>query len=161
AEAASASASHETFLYLPHWNELDPPEGHSAKLYDKRLVLLCERNRTTLEFLNLNLPQAQYLNLEAGAESIEHRFQLYAVQTLEAIRTLRAGSPESSVLIQLVICGHGEQQLFRGLRGVLNTASLENPKTSAQIIEVQPGETAERLPGILEEDACDPQAAHV
>lgn len=76
------------------------------------------------------------LHLDAADETIEQRFNTYAVRVFDEIRRILEGKPRGKVLIQLLVPNRGEGRLCVGLAGLLKTASLEHPNLITQVIEV-------------------------
>src|SRR3546814_16440565 len=59
--------------------------------------------------------------------------------------------------------GDREQQLYRGLSGLLKSASLENPKITGQLIDIGPDDVAQSVATKLIEDSlcADTDVRHV
>jgi len=101
------------------------------------------------------------LTLHSGNRDIGERFQCYAVQVFEEIRNILKDKPGGRVLIQVVVSGQGEQQLFSGLTGMLKTARLENPKLVGQLIETMPDEDLANIISKLKENSLNPADSHI
>lgn len=147
----------------PHWQERDINGGAAAPEYAQHLAIVCELSAGHDAARNgadeasttaLGGRGIRWLYLKAAQESIEQRFQTYAVRVFEELRRILESRPRSKVLIQLVVPNRGEGRLCVGLAGLLKTATLENPHLISQVIEVNE-ETAD-LAGIVAANARCP-----
>ncbi|MEJ2416576.1 MAG: SDR family NAD(P)-dependent oxidoreductase, partial [Exilibacterium sp.] len=138
-------------------------------LCDETLAAPEARLQRELETLGADVPAAgavRVARLTSPHATLENRFQDYARQLLETIQAestqkpLRAGF---GVSLQVVIRGRDEARLFSGLRGLLDTARLENPKLTGQLIEWEPAPDSPvaGLPERLWRDLSAPRANHI
>ena len=153
----------DALMLEPHWQERDINGGAAAPEYAQHLAIVCELSAGHDAARNgadeasttaLGGRGIRWLYLKAAQESIEQRFQTYAVRVFEELRRILESRPRSKVLIQLVVPNRGEGRLCVGLAGLLKTATLENPHLISQVIEVDE-ETAD-LAGIVAANARCP-----
>ncbi len=160
--APSPPASHpDTYLFFPGWTQIAAAASDGQRACQTRLIILCEPDRRTTELLGRSVPEAQLVVMQQGPENIEERYRAYTIQTLDSIRALRAASPGASIFIQLVVAGDGEQRLFGGLKAILNSARLEDPRITAQLIEAGCNDSADRILELISKGATRPQAGHM
>jgi polyketide synthase PksN len=134
----------ETLMLEPFWRESIAQEA-AAPDFTQHLVILCELDDVIWKSITTFMTGARCLSLHSRPMGIEERYQIYAAQVFEEIQNILKGKPAGKVLVQLVVCSQGEEQLFSGLFGLLNTACLENTKLIGQLIEVNPDESAENI----------------
>jgi polyketide synthase PksN len=142
----------ETLMVQPSWREEAIAQETTAPEYAQHLVILCEPGDVTRESVESQMNGVRCLSLHSQQAGIEERFQVYAAQIFEEIQNLLKNKPAGKVFVQIVVCNQAEQQLFAGLSGLLNTASLENTKLIGQLIEIEPGENAESIMAKLREN---------
>lgn len=148
-----------TLLLQPVWQEAAIAREITAPTYhQQQLAIFCEPGEAAGQSLAAGRHGIRCLILKSDQKDIAERFQTYAVRVLEELQRLLK---EGRVLIQLVVSGQGERQLFAGLAGLLKTARIENPKLSGQLIEVEPEATAEKMIGLLQENSQSPQEEYI
>lgn len=108
----------------------------------KRIVVLCERENKCSQ---VTKNETDCLLLQSKEESLSVRYEQYAVQLYETIKSLLESRLDKPLLIQFAGCFEGEQKVFRGLGGMLKTANLENPNLLYQIIEFSREEAPEEM----------------
>jgi polyketide synthase PksN len=165
-----------TLMLHPYWREQVVTQETAAPGYAQRLVILCEPGEKwkpgSWEAGKLGSEEEKrtrgvtahiikMIRLQSQQGDIGERYQAYAARIFEEIQGIFKNKPEGKVLIQVVVPGQGEQQLFSGLSGMLKTASLENPKFIGQLIEVEPGEEPQRIIEKLEEDSRSPHESRI
>jgi polyketide synthase PksN len=129
--------------------------------YSQRVVVLCEPNEMIQESILTDMEKVRFLILQSEKKSIEERFNSYAIQVFEEIKSILHNKGKGKVLMQIVVSTQKEQQLFSGLNGLLKTAQLENPKIIGQLIEVEPGEKYEGIIEKLEESSHSPMEKQI
>jgi polyketide synthase PksN len=139
--------------------------------YDYCLVMLCEPGQPAnepgfpgkVENLMREVASAcRCLVWQSGAGGRGERFQSCAGQAFAAIKEILEGRPGERVLVQIVVGGDNERQLWAGLAGLLKTARLESSRFVGQLVEVDSGtaisgENIERLGEKLRGDALLPE----
>jgi polyketide synthase PksN len=154
-----------TIMLLPGWKERVIPPQTPAPGYTQHLVLLCELNGVSREFIESNMKgatgQVRCLILQSGQKGIEKRFQTYTLQVFREIRRILTDKPGDKVLVQVVVSNHQEHQLFTGISALLKTARLENPKLIGQLLAVPPGEVPQGVLEKLEENSRCPMDSQV
>ena len=158
------STTVSTLMFQPDWVEEAASVANRMPEYEQHLVLLCgldhilnydiEHQMTGVRCLTLK-PTLQS-SPQSTRTSTAQRYEIYALQVFDEVQKLLKSKPMLKVLVQIVMINKDEEQLFAGLSGMLNTARLENPKFSGQLIKL---DTAERLNQIvtkLKSEACHP-----
>jgi polyketide synthase PksN len=145
-----------TLLVRPVWRAAAAGREAAKPDYERHLVILCEPVHGLREGIAAGLEGVDCLSLDCGAAGIEERFQLYAARVLAEIQNILKEKPAGRALIQIVVFNQAEQQLFRGLSGILNSARLENAKLVGQLIELEPEDKAERIIAKLKENSYNP-----
>ncbi len=110
----------------------------------------------------LEVPGAICLPLSSTGTDTDQCFNDYAVQLFEQIKAVFTAKPEGAVLLQVVI-GYGHQQdncpvsLLSALSALLNTARMENPQLTGQLIELDGSRTtAAELSDLLDQNSQTP-----
>jgi acyl transferase domain-containing protein/acyl carrier protein len=157
-ETEPATAAFGTLLLQPSWREARAGESVVSD-YSLHRVILCEPDPLFWESFTAQLGQEKVSCqvLQSAGTDPGERFQSYAVDVFEAIRTLFANQPNDSILFQIVVFTRDERQLCAGLSGLLKTARLENPKLTGQLIAVEPGESPEAVIAKLKENSGNPR----
>jgi acyl transferase domain-containing protein/D-arabinose 1-dehydrogenase-like Zn-dependent alcohol dehydrogenase/acyl carrier protein len=150
-----------TLMFQPVWNERGIPRRVTAPSYERHLVMLCEPGNVLEDEIAGKMNGAGCLILQSDGNDVAKRFIKYAEEVFARIRSFLRDKPKGRVLIQIVVPADGEKILFSGLRALLITARMENPKISGQLIEVESEETCERLIEILHENQLRPMDEHI
>jgi acyl transferase domain-containing protein/acyl-CoA synthetase (AMP-forming)/AMP-acid ligase II/acyl carrier protein len=124
-------------LLQPEWIEKSISTISTDVNYEKHLVIICEPDAVAIEEIKSQSKEIQLLVLETQGESIEKRYELYTIQIIEALQRLLSDRSVNRILVQLVILNEAEKLLFAGLSGLLKTMKLENPRTVAQILQLE------------------------
>lgn len=137
-------------LFTPIYKESETMNGGNPSSYVRHIAIFCEMDHSTFESLQSGLTGIECLMLQSPSYlEINQRFQSYAQQFLDLVKTIMEQKVTGEVLIQLVVPVQGEQKLFTGLYGLLRTAHMENPRLSGQLIEIEPDVEASILVQML------------
>lgn len=94
-------------------------------------------------------------NLLLAGGTISDRYTDAAEQLLEILRQEMASGGKEDVLVQLAVPLEGENALFSGLTGMLQTAHEEDPRIRGQVVEVPVAGSSEQTLVWLKEAAGD------
>ncbi|MCC5463956.1 SDR family NAD(P)-dependent oxidoreductase [Pelosinus baikalensis] len=158
-DAVEASTDVGTVMFYPSWKEQAVGREVTAPDYAQHLVMLCERDDVSRESIETQMGGVRYITVTNEQDGIDKRFQSYAIQVFEEIKSILESKPKGKVLIQIVVSSQKEQQLFSGLSGLsglLKTAKLENPRIIGQLIEVEAGEDSYGIIEKLKENSRSP-----
>ncbi|PWK14994.1 SDR family NAD(P)-dependent oxidoreductase [Tumebacillus permanentifrigoris] len=160
-EKGTPNESTGTLMLEPTWTlqSVDPTTAEPH--YSQHLVLLCEADEEVFAHIGGTMSGATCIQLHAEGTGIAERYQAYAAQTLEQLQGIIQSKPQGNVLIQVATSQHGEQQLFAGLKGMLQTARLENPKLITQMIEWEGAHDATARVAQLMENKLSPADQHI
>ncbi|AJQ25404.1 SDR family NAD(P)-dependent oxidoreductase [Pelosinus fermentans] len=153
--------NNEMLLLEPYWKEQASILETMDSAYVQHVVMLCELSEAYRESVETCMDTIRCVTLQIEKESIEERFQAYAVQVFEEIQTILKNKQKGKVLIQVVVPTQEERQLFSGLLGLLKTAQLENPKIIGQMIEVEVEGLSQEIIEILKENSQSSIDNHV
>ncbi|ADM70832.1 Polyketide synthase PksN [Paenibacillus polymyxa E681] len=134
-------------MLQPFWKEQAVAEDTMVPIYERHVVMLCEIDTIAAGDIESSLAGVECITLQSGMEEVDRRFEMYAVQVFEKIKSILNDKPKGKVLVQIVTMPQHEKLLFAGLCGILKTAQKENPKIHGQLIEV---EGTEKLEGLIE-----------
>ncbi|PPQ47410.1 polyketide synthase [Paenibacillus peoriae] len=134
-------------MLQPFWKEQAVAEDTMAPIYERHVVMLCETDTIAAGDIESSLAGVECITLQSGMEEVDRRFEMYAVQVFEKIKSILNDKPKGKVLVQIVTMPQHEKLLFAGLCGILKTAQKENPKIHGQLIEV---EGTEKMEGLIE-----------
>ena len=133
AAAVQAPAANR-LLAVPVWQASHELATDDAQ-FAERHVIVCELP---------NVDAAQLGALELRSEgSVAARYSNYAVTLFERVQSILRNRPQGNVLVQIAVADCDER--FAGLSGLLNTASLENPRFAGQIVIVPANLTTDEL----------------
>ncbi len=154
-------APHKILMLKPEWKEKAAEQKAAFESYGKHMVVLCNMEETLKEELELNLKgisaESRLINLQSSQEDLGEHFQVCTTRIFEEIQGILKEHSKDRTLIQVVITGYEQQQLYRGLTGLLKTAGLENPTMATQLIEIEQQETAGGLLEKLKENSQNPE----
>ncbi|MDN9009025.1 SDR family NAD(P)-dependent oxidoreductase [Brevibacillus laterosporus] len=123
----------------PVWQEQQIIQKKHVPTYDQHLVMLGEPFAHLQDQLAAQSNGITFIPLHSDNVRLEQRFECYAVGAFKTVQQIIQSKPKGNVLIQIVGSYQGEQQVFSGLVGLLQTARLENPKILGQMIEIEQG----------------------
>ncbi|SFS42411.1 SDR family NAD(P)-dependent oxidoreductase [Marininema halotolerans] len=141
-------------LFTPSWLPREVDNGEEPS-FGKRVVILCEPETINMDQFASMMSGVQLIHLQSDRQGIALRYEDYAIRILEEMQAL-IKDRSSSTLIQFVNVAEQERQLFTGLFGMLQTAGLEHPNLSVQLIEVEGTEDATGLAKKLQENNRNP-----
>ncbi|MCM3269689.1 SDR family NAD(P)-dependent oxidoreductase [Paenibacillus elgii] len=163
-DAAMKLSAENTLLLVPEWKARDSQTGAPASAYDRHFVMLCEpyadlKDQIAVEMNGgatcIALAPEDEMRQQPENSGIEQRFRSAVLRAFGEIRRLirhNADGADGKILIQTVVANEGQLHLLSALSGLLRTAVLENPKLSAQLIEVDPGMNASQIAALLKEN---------
>ncbi|MCG8399137.1 hypothetical protein LWS67_21870, partial [Bacillus atrophaeus] len=105
--------------------------------YAEHLVVFCETERNVSEDMASRMQNVRVITLNEAEGNIAERFQSYTQQVFELIQRKIRSKAEGHLIIQVIVPGKDEKQLFAGMSGLLKTAELEYSKLTAQVIEIE------------------------
>jgi len=144
----------------PSWREQAiSPEARICE-YAQHVVLLCELDEVQKN-IESHMNGVRCLTLQTNQQSIEGRFNTYAVQVFEEIQNILKSKPKGKVFIQMVVPVQEERQLFTGLFGLLKTAQFENQKIIGQLLEMSAEGKLQDIADLLKENSQSPADTHV
>ncbi len=124
-------------LACPSWEEVAVASDSSAQaiVYRRHQVLLCDLPHLDPDRLQALIPGIEAKRLSvAGAENVAERYCLAALACFDELQSLLKNAPQEKTLFQLVIGHEGDDALFAGLSGLIDTARLENPNLVGQVV---------------------------
>ncbi|MXO81484.1 KR domain-containing protein, partial [Paenibacillus sp. OT2-17] len=148
-------------LLQPFWKEQAVAEDTMVPTYERHVVMLCETDTIAAGDIEFSLAGMECITLQSGMEEVDRRFEKYAVQVFEKIKSILNDKPKGKVLVQIVTMPQHEKLLFAGLCGILKTAQKENPKIHGQLIEVEDTEKMEGLIEILKTSSRHPADSRI
>lgn len=137
-------------LFYPEW-QIKKQENEDWIEDKKRLIVLCE---TPYNMLEDDESETEYLILQSEEESLASRYEQYAQQLYEQIKSILELHLEKTLLVQLVLHYETEQLVFRGLAGLLKSARMENPNLYYQVIEMEEDISDEMMYLLLDTESC-------
>jgi acyl transferase domain-containing protein/acyl carrier protein/SAM-dependent methyltransferase len=139
----------ETLMLRQEWKPVNLTErdgGTALRFgYTRHLIIICEPKKISREKMEAGMQGGRCLILRSEHSGIAKRFQIYAIQVLEALRAILKEKGPGRALVQMVVFQRGEGSLYAGLFGLLRTARLENPKVNIQLFEMEAGEDGPAL----------------
>ncbi|WP_255298242.1 SDR family NAD(P)-dependent oxidoreductase [Brevibacillus dissolubilis] len=162
-ETSHTDSQDGMLLMEADWKEQAIDRAAVTPAYAQQIVMTAGCDEMLCRTLTSQLPDAKFIRLhtDSSVHSNQASFGESTVRAFEEIQNIILQKPKETVLIQVVIPNHGEQQLFSALTGLLRTAQLENPKLIGQLIEVEAGEEAESIARHLIENSRQPMDTHI
>ena len=149
-----------TMLAVPVWKPaaiLATSNANHSEYKQQHIILLGMPN-INIELLGTSIQHSHCLSLQAAPlGNIAEQYSKAALDCFVLIQTILKDKPHGKVLVQIVIPNSGENSLFAGLSGLLQTAAMENPRLVGQIILTNPHVTEVELAEQLQHDATMPQ----
>ena len=107
--------------------------------YAEHHILLCGLPDITTAQLESLVAKSRCVELQtAQPGNVSEAYARVALACFETTRQILQHKPAGRSLVQLVVAGGDEAQIFAGLSGLLRTVTLENPEILGQIIFVRP-----------------------
>jgi acyl transferase domain-containing protein/acyl carrier protein/SAM-dependent methyltransferase len=156
-EDVAAEQGNETLLWEPVWVEKEAVREDDSETTSRHIVFLCEPNESIVNFVQSEAGSiTRYVTLSAGrAAEITERYETYAVQMMEELKSIHSEGVHGETLIQIASFSSESDWLFRGLTGLLRTACLEYSGFIGQYIELEQNVRAEDLiRKLLENRSC-------
>ncbi|WP_226887029.1 SDR family NAD(P)-dependent oxidoreductase [Nisaea nitritireducens] len=130
-----------TLLFRPVWEDIQTvPDRAQAAV---RHIFKCGN-------WPVSLPDLERPSIGAGANTVEARYLAAAEHLLELLKTEQAEGRDGETLIQLLVPSEGQERLFAGLSGLLQTACREMPSIRCQVIEVDGTISNDELDHLIE-----------
>ncbi|QUX26969.1 SDR family NAD(P)-dependent oxidoreductase [Nocardiopsis akebiae] len=133
-------AQDEAILLRPLWRERPAPLGASGT-DDARTTVLLAGLPEVADLLEDTDP-GEVVPLTTRDESVDGRYAAYGTQILEHLRSRVRGAAGRS-RIQLVVPGAPDAVPLTGLAAMLQTAHIENPDVTGQVVVLDPTDTPE------------------
>ncbi|MEC0760749.1 SDR family NAD(P)-dependent oxidoreductase [Bacillus atrophaeus] len=152
----------ETKIMEIEWKEA--PISRQTHEYSRHIVFYCDRE---------NIPdERQYraggistlirsISLNSSDDKKDSLFKTYAGKVFKEIKDILADRDGGSVLLQIIVPGSEEGKLYSGMVGMLRTACQENPKLSAQFIEIDAEENNADIISIIKSEKNNPEDKHI
>lgn len=137
-ELEGIQSSQGTLIVSPKWEE-QMAIKEDALDYTEHYVIVCEPVDMLVESIKKQIKGVKCFALQSSHQTVVEKFQDYAVQMFEEIKSILKSKPKGKVLIQLMISSEFDYNLYSGIFALLNTAHLENPHIIGQVIEVESG----------------------
>lgn len=143
-----------SIMLTPAWREA-PLRVNASPPFERHVVLLCDVGAETLADA---LPQGVQCHLlRSAGQGIDERFVCHAEASFRIVQDVLRQRGSQRIFVQILVGGKSEDTPLQGLISLLNTASLENPGLSGQLISVNGEESDAALAKLLMENASAPQ----
>ncbi|MCP4021633.1 MAG: SDR family NAD(P)-dependent oxidoreductase, partial [Desulfobacteraceae bacterium] len=156
----------KTLILKPVWTEkpavtdpavTDPAvTDNDAMNYSSRMVMLCRPGRVLPKKTKVKISGMSCMALSSCETSLEKQYLEICVQVFDTIKKMSQPGHQGHILLQIVVCSKGKDQVFTGLSGLVKTACLENPNILGQLIQVDPRENSRTLAAKLIENSQSP-----
>ncbi len=129
-------------IVTPGWREA--PLTSTARRFGRRVVIACE----------IAVVPGFGAEVVAGAAAPGDLAVRYGAMAEMVLDTVRSARGAGDTLIQLVVPIGDERQVYGGLGAMLDTAALETPRLTGQVVEVEAGLDAGAVSRLLAEEAA-------
>ncbi len=157
-EPAGSTGSTDVWLARAVWRPAPPSSSATRTGFTQARVMLCDLPAAREIAPNSAGEEKEWLVVESGNACPAGRFSEIATAVLGEIRRLLEAKPARDTLMQVVIPERPDSWALRGLSGLLESASLENPRLFTQLIGVDAGWSRTELKSILDENRRSPGA---
>src|SRR5690606_32776528 len=113
---APNASSGAVLLAHPVWTPRAIEIPAEPPAYARRLVLICDAEAELYAELAARMPDSACIELRPAGETAAQRYQSLCVAVFETLKEIVADHARRT-LVQVVLAGHGEQQLYSGLSG--------------------------------------------
>nr|ABM63530.1 BryD [Candidatus Endobugula sertula] len=155
----SVTPDAEIVLSYPHWQPQTLAGAKEGAIACDRWVLWYGLDIAD-EWL-AEIKGLEFIRLSSASSGVEKRYGDIALAVFEWLKHLLQESPNSQILIQVLIPNEEEYRVYAGISGLLKTAHLENPAVKGQVIEVEPGLHRQALQAMIEENAMTPDIRRI
>nr|ABM63537.1 BryA [Candidatus Endobugula sertula] len=155
----SVTPDAEIVLSYPHWQPQTLAGAKEGAIACDRWVLWYGLDIAD-EWL-AEIKGVEFIRLSSASSGVEKRYGDIALAVFEWLKHLLQESPNSQILIQVLIPNEEEYRVYAGISGLLKTAHLENPAVKGQVIEVEPGLHRQALQAMIEENAMTPDIRRI
>jgi len=172
----SEPVSKPALIVQPIWEDLAlelkfsenrASQQNVGKEFAEHIVFHLGATASQAGFLQTKLVGCRCIELESSASELDLQYQSYALTILKQIQALPHSKPKEKVLLQILIFHTLDQDeaprqsLFSGLKGILQTAQLENPKLLSQTIELGSDCSQEVIESTVRDNALLIQDQHI
>ncbi|WP_394832291.1 SDR family NAD(P)-dependent oxidoreductase [Pendulispora rubella] len=142
-----------TASFEPIWLASPLPETAEELDFAERIQWVCRANESSIREFSVDERSTDVHSTdEFDAQTPCERYEAIALQVFERLQGILSRKPEAEILLQLVVCGEGDDSPLTNLTGLLRTAQWENPALVAQLIHVEGSPSRRRLADILAEN---------
>jgi acyl transferase domain-containing protein len=159
APASAEAEKPSLMLRVPHWGaKAAVPAAGAPPVFERRVVVCCGLGPSLCSALSAGgaLEPATWIEVPLKGHNLAKDFHGVLLKTFGGIRSILDAKPKGDSLIQVLLGTAGASLAHSGLIGLLRTAQLESPRLRGQLIQVGAPLDAERLAGILRENAAVP-----
>ncbi|QGZ37638.1 polyketide synthase PksN [Pseudoduganella flava] len=152
---APAQTGPALLLASPAWEAAGAPQA--AAPAGRHVVLLCGDGLPAAEALQHELAGADVTRIALdGIAGVADRYRHAALGTFARLRALLQQARDERVLLQVAIGAAGTDAVLAGLSGLLDTARIEQPALTGQVVLVPPAIDAAALARQLRDAAGRP-----
>jgi hypothetical protein len=123
-ELGTGGESAGTLLAEPYWRKADNGNNRVEIEYEEHLVFLCEQDGISSNYIKDNIKNVRCISLECEEDSLDKRFESYALQVFNEVKDILVKKYRGKVLIQIVVPSYNENRILGGISGLLRTAAL-------------------------------------
>jgi acyl transferase domain-containing protein/UDP:flavonoid glycosyltransferase YjiC (YdhE family)/thioesterase domain-containing protein/acyl carrier protein len=147
------TSGEKTLLLKPVWRHESVANSEDSIIYNQHLVILCEMSNTDPQEIQLGIESrlkgVRCISLPRSSpkyidQPIHKRFTDYGIEIFNEIRNTFLKRVPDNVIIQILVPGQTEKQLYTGFSGLLKTARQENSFFVGQMIEINDPESSDQ-----------------
>ncbi len=129
-----------TLLATPVWEPSAPPASpkDAATTWTQHHIIVCDLPQIAMAELESLIPKSRCATVQtAQSGKVSEAYAGVALACFETIRRILKGKSQGHSFVQLVVAERDDTQMFAGLSGLVETATLENPGVMGQIVFVR------------------------
>ena len=131
----------QSLLLKPCWYQKplsikDTKTGVYSKKCKEHILVFLQANSDFISQIQINMPEIEIIKIDSFDSNTATNFRKVAIQIFERIQKDFLMKSLNEILLQIILRDEATYPFYHGLMGFLNSAHLENPKFSGQLIEL-------------------------
>lgn len=127
----------DLLMFTPTWKEISIHDDAPTIHIEQHIVVLCDLNETIQKSIEDKMADTKIILLQSKHKTIHERFEFFALRTFEEVQFILKEREKRKTLFQIVVIHKNDNQMLKGLIGILKSAHLENPGFIGQFIEIE------------------------
>ena len=162
----ATTVSHNLLLLKPDWqpspiNVQKEEQLNVIHAFEHHCIITINAQNNLIEDIKQNFPDSCVIAVQSVSNEISAQFHEVSIQVFLEIKRILLNKPKKPVFMQIFLFSKDDHIFNKGLAGLLNTARLENPLFSGQVIEFDENVTSLDIIRILHDNSQSPDDRHI